>query len=106
MPESFEAFQMNHQPAQITENHEKDQPVEQDACHSHFVFVQDSTVSTDLQLGLKYQWFIGERPLSIFVAISGVTSEVTDSSYIFFAVWTLGGKYCFSSLFSYVDDTL
>ncbi|KAH9747829.1 187-kDa microtubule-associated protein AIR9 [Citrus sinensis] len=53
-----------------------DQPVEQDACHSHFVFVQDSTVSTDLQLGLKYQWFIGERPLSIFVAISGVTSEV------------------------------
>ncbi|KAH9682867.1 hypothetical protein KPL71_027493 [Citrus sinensis] len=76
MPESFEAFQMNHQPAQITENHEKDQPVEQDACHSHFVFVQDSTVSTDLQLGLKYQWLIGERPLSIFVAISGVTSEV------------------------------
>ncbi|KAK9201687.1 hypothetical protein WN944_016893 [Citrus x changshan-huyou] len=76
MPESFEAFQIKHQPAQITENHEKDQPVEQDACHSHFFFVQDSTVSTDLQLGLKYQWFIGERPLSIFVAISGVTSEV------------------------------
>lgn len=53
-----------------------DQPVEQDACHSHFVFVQDSTLSTDLQLDLKYQWFVGERPLSIFVAISGATGEV------------------------------
>ncbi|KAJ4702992.1 microtubule-associated AIR9-like protein [Melia azedarach] len=53
-----------------------DQPVEEDACRCHFSFVQDSTLSVDPQLVLKYKWFIGERALSNFVAIPDATSEV------------------------------
>lgn len=59
-----------------------EKPSEEDACRCHFVFVQDSTLSIDPQLVLKYQWFLGERPLSNFVPIPDATGEVNDSSYI------------------------
>lgn len=55
-----------------------DQPFEEDACHCHFIFVQDSTLTTDPQLVLNYQWFVGERMLSSFVAIPDATGEVTN----------------------------
>ncbi|KAM4101329.1 hypothetical protein ACB094_05G135400 [Castanea mollissima] len=53
-----------------------DQPSEEDACRCHFTFVQDGTLSTDPQLVLKYQWFMGERMLSNFAAIPDATGEV------------------------------
>ncbi|XP_044495976.1 187-kDa microtubule-associated protein AIR9 isoform X2 [Mangifera indica] len=53
-----------------------EKPSEEDACRCHFVFVQDSTLSIDPQLVLKYQWFLGERPLSNFVPIPDATGEV------------------------------
>ncbi|KAK3188669.1 hypothetical protein Dsin_028230 [Dipteronia sinensis] len=53
-----------------------DQPFEEDACRCHFVFIQDSTLSIDPQLVLKYQWFLGERKLSNFVAIPDAIGEV------------------------------
>ena len=56
-----------------------DQPFEEDACRCHFSFVQDNTLSVDSQLLLKYQWFMGERMLSNFVAIPDATGEVIDS---------------------------
>ncbi|XP_065846855.1 187-kDa microtubule-associated protein AIR9 [Euphorbia lathyris] len=53
-----------------------DQPFEEDACRCQFVFVQDNTLSSYPQLVLKYQWFLGERTLSDFVAIPDATAEV------------------------------
>lgn len=53
-----------------------DKPSEEDACRSHFTLVQDSTLSTDPQLVLQYQWFVGERTLSNFAAIPDATGEV------------------------------
>ncbi|GMY38055.1 microtubule-associated protein [Fagus crenata] len=53
-----------------------DQPSEEDACRCHFTFVQDGTLSTDSQLVLNYQWFVGERMLSNFAAIPDATGEV------------------------------
>ncbi|XP_031377815.1 187-kDa microtubule-associated protein AIR9 isoform X1 [Punica granatum] len=53
-----------------------DKPFEEDACACHFNFVQDSTLSLDPQLILKYQWFIGERTPSNFTAIPDATGEV------------------------------
>lgn len=55
-----------------------DQPSEEDACRCHFSFVQDGTLSTDPQLVLNYQWFMGERMLSNFAAIRGATGEVLE----------------------------
>ncbi|KAL4200686.1 hypothetical protein AMTRI_Chr02g212440 [Amborella trichopoda] len=52
-----------------------DQPFEDDACRCHFVFVKDRTVSNDSELFLKYQWFIGEKTPTGFVAIKGANGE-------------------------------
>lgn len=56
-----------------------DKPYEDDACRCHFIFVQDRTLSIDSDLVLKYQWFIGDRTASNFMAISDATAEVRDS---------------------------
>lgn len=53
-----------------------DQPCEQDSCRCHFTIVLDSTLRVDPELVLKYQWFVGERSLSNFVAIPDATKEV------------------------------
>lgn len=53
-----------------------DKPYEDDACRCHFIFVQDRTLSIDSDLVLKYQWFIGDRTASNFMAISDATAEV------------------------------
>ncbi|XP_024018937.1 187-kDa microtubule-associated protein AIR9 isoform X2 [Morus notabilis] len=53
-----------------------DQPSEEDACRCHFTFVQESTLSIDSQLVLRYQWFVGDRTTSKFTLIPDATGEV------------------------------
>ncbi|XP_077243847.1 outer arm dynein light chain 1 protein [Tasmannia lanceolata] len=53
-----------------------DQPFEEDACHCHFDFANDRSVSSDSELVLKYQWFIGERTPSNFVVIADAVGKV------------------------------
>ncbi|XP_043702000.1 187-kDa microtubule-associated protein AIR9 [Telopea speciosissima] len=53
-----------------------DQPFEEDVCRCHFIFVKDHTLSTDSELVLKYQWFIGGRTPTNFVAIADAVGEV------------------------------
>uniref|UniRef100_A0A5B7C371 187-kDa microtubule-associated protein AIR9 n=1 Tax=Davidia involucrata TaxID=16924 RepID=A0A5B7C371_DAVIN len=53
-----------------------DQPFEEDACCCHFSFIKDKTGSSDLELVLNYQWFVGERTPSNFTAIPDATGEV------------------------------
>ncbi|CAN1812949.1 187-kDa microtubule-associated protein AIR9 [Linum perenne] len=52
-----------------------DQPFEDDICRCHFNFQQDETQSDEPPLVLKYQWFVGERPLSDFTAIADANKE-------------------------------
>lgn len=52
-----------------------DHPFEEDACYCHFNFVKDESESTDSDIDLKYQWFIGERTPSNFIEIHGATRE-------------------------------
>ena len=56
-----------------------DQPSEEDACRCHFTFVQESTLSSDPQLVLRYQWFVGDRTPSNFTPIPDATGEVNCS---------------------------
>ncbi|KAG8385218.1 hypothetical protein BUALT_Bualt03G0019300 [Buddleja alternifolia] len=53
-----------------------DKPFVEDACCCHFEFVKDTTESSDSELDLKYQWFIGERTPSNFTPISGASREI------------------------------
>lgn len=53
-----------------------EQPFEEDACSCNFDFVKDETASSDAELLLKYQWFIGERTPANFRAIPGATEKV------------------------------
>ncbi|KAK4254784.1 hypothetical protein QN277_010113 [Acacia crassicarpa] len=53
-----------------------DQPLEEDSCCCHFTFIQDSAMSIDQPLTLKYQWFLGERALSNFVPIPDATNKI------------------------------
>ncbi|XP_031505223.1 187-kDa microtubule-associated protein AIR9 isoform X2 [Nymphaea colorata] len=53
-----------------------DQPFEEDACHCHFVFTKDRMLTTEFDLVLKYQWFIGDRTPTNFVPIEGAVQEV------------------------------
>lgn len=53
-----------------------DQPFEEDACRCHFEFVRDTNEHSGAILDLKYQWFIGERTPSNFIAIPGACGEI------------------------------
>nr|DAD37235.1 TPA_asm: hypothetical protein HUJ06_007876 [Nelumbo nucifera] len=53
-----------------------DHPFEDDACRCHFAFVKDRTLSTDSELVLKYQWFVGDKTPTNFVAITDAVGEV------------------------------
>ncbi|XAR72534.1 hypothetical protein NMG60_11019208 [Bertholletia excelsa] len=53
-----------------------DKPFEEDACCCHFNFVSDKTESSNSDLALKYQWFLGERTPSNFIAIPHATAEI------------------------------
>ncbi|PHT55649.1 hypothetical protein CQW23_04135 [Capsicum baccatum] len=53
-----------------------DQPFEEDACYCHFNFVMDETESSNTDVNLKYQWFIGDRTPSNFLEIHGATREL------------------------------
>lgn len=74
----FEQWKDHFPPGYLLKGASVDQPFEEDACRSHFVFIQDTT-SVDLELVLRYQWFVGERALSNFAAIPDATGQVTDS---------------------------
>lgn len=63
-----------------------DQPLEEDACCCHFTFIQDSAMSMDQSLILKYQWFLGEKILSNFVPIADATGEVMSCYMIMYCL--------------------
>lgn len=50
-----------------------DHPFEEDACRCHFKLV---TMSSDSEMILKYQWYIGDKTPTNFVAINGAVGEV------------------------------
>ncbi|KAL9346290.1 hypothetical protein Peur_061143 [Populus x canadensis] len=72
----YEQWKEHFPPGYLLKDALVDQPFEGDACHCHFVFVQDNNLSAAPQLVLKYQWFVGERALSSFAAIPDATGEV------------------------------
>jgi hypothetical protein len=78
----YEQWKEHFPPGYLLKDALVDQPFEGDACHCHFVFVQDNNLSAAPQLVLKYQWFVGERALSSFAAIPDATGEVIDSCHI------------------------
>lgn len=75
-----------------------DPPSVEDACRCHFIFAQDHGL--DAKLVLQYQWYLGDRALSDFVAIPEATSEVT-SWFIGFCShsWWLAWAISFSTQF-------
>lgn len=50
-----------------------DMPFEEDACRCHFNF---TNLSSDCELVCKYQWFIGDKTPTNFVAIADAETEV------------------------------
>ncbi|XP_020096671.1 187-kDa microtubule-associated protein AIR9 isoform X2 [Ananas comosus] len=50
-----------------------DQPFEEDTCRCHFTF---ANLSSDSELVLKYQWFLGDRTPTNFVPITHAVGEV------------------------------
>ncbi|XP_042465469.1 187-kDa microtubule-associated protein AIR9 isoform X3 [Zingiber officinale] len=60
-------------PGYILKQASIDQPFEEDICHCHFKY---ANISSDFELALKYQWFIGERTLSNFEPIADAVDEV------------------------------
>ncbi|GLT97098.1 hypothetical protein SLE2022_146820 [Rubroshorea leprosula] len=72
----FDQWKNNFPPGYLLKEASIDKPFEEDTCHCHFVFIQESTLSTDSELVLKYQWFLGEKMLSNFTAIPDATGEV------------------------------
>ncbi|KAG5254640.1 187-kDa microtubule-associated protein [Salix suchowensis] len=72
----YEQWKEHFPPGYLLKDALVDQPFEEDACHCHFVFVEDNNLSADPQLVLKYQWFVEERALSSFSAIPDATGEV------------------------------
>ncbi|XP_020586552.1 187-kDa microtubule-associated protein AIR9, partial [Phalaenopsis equestris] len=59
-------------PGFMLEETSVDQPFEEDICHCHFRFIN---LSSDSELVLKYQWFVGERTPSKFEAIADAIEE-------------------------------
>ncbi|XVF00530.1 hypothetical protein REPUB_Repub04eG0008800 [Reevesia pubescens] len=72
----FEQWKDHFPPGYLLKEASIDKPFEEDACRCHFVFVQESTLSIDPDIILKYKWFLGERTLSNFIAIPDANGEV------------------------------
>ncbi|KAF5205341.1 Microtubule-associated air9-like protein [Thalictrum thalictroides] len=53
-----------------------DHPFEEDPCRCHFIFAKDRALSTESELILKYQWFIGDKTPINFVPIADAVGEV------------------------------
>lgn len=70
-------------PGYLLKDASVDPPFEEDACCCHFNFIKDKTESSDSELVLKYQWFVGERTPSNFKAIPNATGEVIGSCCVF-----------------------
>ncbi|XXG74688.1 hypothetical protein AAC387_Pa07g3344 [Persea americana] len=71
-----EKWRDNLPPGYMLKEASVDQPFEQDACRCHFAFAKDRTLSSDSELVLKYQWFIGERTPTNFAVIVDAAGEV------------------------------
>lgn len=63
-----------------------DHPFEEDACRCHFNL---DNMSGDSELVLKYQWYIGDKTPTNFVAIDGAVGEVLHSSSSELKSWFL-----------------
>ncbi|XWS67442.1 hypothetical protein CRYUN_Cryun04dG0006800 [Craigia yunnanensis] len=72
----FEQWKDRFPPGYLLKEASIDKPFEEDACRCHIVFVQESTLSIDPNIILKYKWFLGERALSNFTAIPDAIGEV------------------------------
>ncbi|XWS55352.1 hypothetical protein CRYUN_Cryun10bG0167200 [Craigia yunnanensis] len=72
----FEQWKDHFPPGYLLKETSIDKPFEEDACRCHIVFVQESTLSIDPDIILKYKWFLGERTLSNFTAIPDANGEV------------------------------
>ncbi|XVE94227.1 hypothetical protein REPUB_Repub01dG0263600 [Reevesia pubescens] len=72
----FEQWKDHFPPGYLLKEASIDKPFEEDACHCHIVFVQESTLSVDPDIILKHKWFTGERTLSNFTAIPDANGEV------------------------------
>lgn len=53
-----------------------EQPSEEDPCSCHFTFAKQSAELDDMEMTLRYQWFIGGRTPSNFLPIQDATEEV------------------------------
>ncbi|XP_050222045.1 187-kDa microtubule-associated protein AIR9 isoform X2 [Mercurialis annua] len=71
----FEQWKDQLPPDYVLKDASIDQPFEEDACRCHFSFGQANTLNVD-PLVLRYQWFMGRRTLSSFVAIPDASGEV------------------------------
>ncbi|XWS40436.1 hypothetical protein CRYUN_Cryun18bG0140100 [Craigia yunnanensis] len=72
----FEQWKDHFPPGYLLKEASIDKPFEEDACRCHIVFVQESTLSIDPDIILKYKWFLGEKTLSNFTAIPDANGEV------------------------------
>ncbi|KAL7243230.1 hypothetical protein ACSBR1_015608 [Camellia fascicularis] len=72
----FEQWKDHFPPGYLLKEVSIDQPFEEDACCCRFNFITDKSGSSDSDLVLKYQWFVGERTPSNFIAIPDATGDV------------------------------
>jgi hypothetical protein len=65
-------------PGYLLEDVSVEPPFEEDACSCHFNFIKNKAenIDSELELVLKYQWFIGEKTPSNFKPIPNATGEV------------------------------
>jgi len=69
----FEQWKDHLPPGYTLKEASVDQPFEEDACRCHFKLVN---VSSDSELVFKYQWYVGDRTPTNFVAIDNAVGEV------------------------------
>ncbi|CAL5345394.1 unnamed protein product [Camellia sinensis] len=79
----FEQWKDHFPPGYLLKEVSIDQPFEEDACCCRFNFITDKSGSSDSDLVLKYQWFVGERTPSNFIAIPDATGDVMVSNLVY-----------------------
>ncbi|CAN6465482.1 unnamed protein product [Victoria cruziana] len=72
----FEQWKDHMPPGFVLREASVDKPFEEDACLCRFVFTKDRMLTTEMDLVLKYQWFIGDRTPTHFLPIEGAVQEV------------------------------
>lgn len=72
----FDQWKDQFPPGYLLEEASIDRPFEGDTCSCHFNFTLDKHLSSESDLVLKYQWFIGERTPSKFTVVPDAVGEV------------------------------